>query len=305
MAIEKARPTGFGSQLLDRCSFPDTPRVTCAVSGGPDSLALLVLAVWRGLDVCAIHVDHGLRPESVAESAVVEAAAERFGARFESKIVRVDPGPNLEARARAARYAVLPDDVLVGHTADDQAETVLLNLLRGAGAAGLAAIRHDRRPLLGLRRSETVALCESLELEVVRDPTNTDPAFRRNRIRHEVIPLLCDVAGRDVVPILTRAADLQRDLSDLLGAIAAEVDPTDGAAVAALPPAVAGEVVRRWHRDTTGASHPPDRATVQRVLAVAEGRVRGADVGGGWRVERTAGRLRMVRPECSPARDDR
>jgi tRNA(Ile)-lysidine synthase len=300
-----ARPTELGSQLLARCSFPDGPRVVCAVSGGPDSLALMVLAVWQGLDVCAVHVDHGLRPGSDLESSVVAVAAERFGARFESRTARVEPGPNLEARARAARYSALPDDALVGHTADDQAETVLLNLLRGAGAAGLAAMRHDRRPLLRLRRAETSALCESLGLDVVRDPTNVDPAFRRNRIRHEVIPLLNDVAGRDVVPILARAADHQRGLSDLLDDLAVDVDPTDGSALAALPAEVAGQVVRRWHRAATGAEHPPDRAAVERVLQVARGSVRAADVGDGWRVERTAGRLRMVRAECSPMRDDR
>jgi tRNA(Ile)-lysidine synthase len=302
-AIEE--PNAIGSQLLERCSFPDGRSVVCAVSGGQDSLALMVLAVWSGLDVCAVHVDHGLRRGSRAEAAVVAAAAERFGARFESRVAQVVPGPNLEARARDARYAVLPDEVLVGHTADDQAETLLLNLTRGAGAAGLAAMRHDRRPLLRLRRSETAALCESLDLRVVRDPTNDDPAFRRNRIRHEVIPLLCDVAGRDVVPILARAADHQRELSDLLDDLAAGIDPTDGRSVAALPPAIAGQVVRRWHRDAIGASHPPDRATVGRVLEVARGEVRGAEVGDGWRVERTDGRLRMVRPESSPARDDR
>jgi tRNA(Ile)-lysidine synthase len=303
--VKEERPTSFGSELLARCSFPDVPRVVCAVSGGPDSLALLVLAVWSGLDVCAIHVDHGLRPGSDLESSVVAAAAERFGARFESRTAHVEPGPNLEARARAARYAVLPDGVLVGHTADDQAETVLLNLLRGAGAAGLAAMRPDRRPLLRLRRAETTALCETLGLDVVHDPTNDDPAFRRNRIRHEVIPLLSDIADRDVVPILTRAAEHQRELSELLEDLAVDVDPTDGPALGALPAAVAGQVVRRWHRDVTGAEHPPDRATVERVLDVARGTSRAADIGDGWRVERTSGRLRMVRAECSPTRDDR
>src|SRR6478736_5812918 len=108
----KEQPTALGSQLLARCSFPDVAEATCAVSGGPDSLALMVLAVWAGLDVCAVHVDHGLRPGSGDESSVVDAAAERFGARFRSVTVRVEPGSNVEARARAARYAALPDDVL-------------------------------------------------------------------------------------------------------------------------------------------------------------------------------------------------
>ncbi|MCB1016512.1 MAG: 7-cyano-7-deazaguanine synthase, partial [Acidimicrobiales bacterium] len=95
--------------------------MTCAVSGGPDSLALLALAVAAGLEVTAVHVDHGLRPGSGREAEVVEAAAERFGARFSARRVTVVEGPNLEARARAARYAALPPDACTGHTADDQA----------------------------------------------------------------------------------------------------------------------------------------------------------------------------------------
>ena len=131
----------------------------------------------------------------------------------------VGAGPNLEARARAARHAVLPEGTLLGHTADDQAETMLLNLLRGAGLDGLAAMApDDRRPILALRRSETVALCAALGLEPVHDPSNDDPSIRRNRVRHEVLPLLADVAGRDVVPVLARQAGLLRDAVDLLGA---------------------------------------------------------------------------------------
>src|SRR5205085_8899120 len=120
--------------LLGRCVFPGAGTVvTCAVSGGADSLALLVLAVGAGCEVTAVHVDHGLREGSAAEADLVRAAAARFGAGFVAERVMVAPGANLEARARAARYGVLPADVLTGHTADDQAETVLLNLLRGAG----------------------------------------------------------------------------------------------------------------------------------------------------------------------------
>ena len=130
--------------LLERCTFPSagTP-VVCAVSGGPDSTALLVLACAAGLQVEAVHVDHGLRPESAGEAAVVEATAARFGASFRAVAVHVGAGPNLEARARTARYAQLPPDVLTGHTADDQAETVLINLLRGSGTAGLAGMAYD------------------------------------------------------------------------------------------------------------------------------------------------------------------
>ena len=108
----------------------------------------------------------------------------------------VAPGPNLEARARAARFAVLPADVATGHTMDDQAETILVNLLRGAGADGLAGMAPGRRhPLLGLRRLETHALCAEVGLEPVCDPSNADPAFVRNRVRHELLPLCARGGG--------------------------------------------------------------------------------------------------------------
>src|SRR4051794_39498105 len=101
----------MGSELLGRCAFPPGgTAVTCAVSGGPDSLALLVLAVEAGLAVTAVHVDHGLREGSADEAEVVRAAAERFGTAFRAESATVAPGPNLEARARAARWSVLPPD---------------------------------------------------------------------------------------------------------------------------------------------------------------------------------------------------
>jgi tRNA(Ile)-lysidine synthase len=146
--------------LLARCTFPPpgTP-VSCAVSGGPDSLALLVLAAAARCEVTAYHVDHGLRAGSDTEAEVVSGAADRVGARFETRQVSVAPGPNLEARARAARFGALPAGVATGHTMDDQAETILVNLLRGAGADGLAGMEPGHRhPLLDLRRAETHAV---------------------------------------------------------------------------------------------------------------------------------------------------
>jgi tRNA(Ile)-lysidine synthase len=157
MAISSAE------KLLARCHFPPAGTiVTCAVSGGPDSLALLVLAIEAGCEVLAVHVDHGLRLGSADEADVVRAAAGRFGARFDARTARVDPGPNVEARARAARYAALPTDVLTGHTADDQAETIVLNLVRGAGLDGLRGMPVPRRPIIRLRRHETQTLCDEL-----------------------------------------------------------------------------------------------------------------------------------------------
>jgi tRNA(Ile)-lysidine synthase len=274
--------------------------VSCAVSGGADSLALLVLATEAGCTVTACHVDHGLREGSAREADVVRAAAERFGASFSALRVEVAPGPNLEARARAARYRALPAGALTGHTADDQAETVLLNLLRGAGLDGLAGIHADgRRPLLGLRRAETHALCAELGLVPVADPSNDDRAHRRNRVRHELVPLLDAVAERDVAALLARQATLLADDAAALDELALGLDPADAAALTAAPVAVARRAVRAWLRaGSDDECHPPDAAAVERVLAVARGDAVATEVGG-RRVARSHGRLRLE-PVRSP-----
>lgn len=277
--------------LLARCRFPaaGTP-VTCAVSGGPDSLALLALAVVAGLQVAAVHVDHGLRPSSADDAQVVADAAARFGASFRTTRVLVDDGPNLEARARAARRAALPLDAMTGHTADDQAETVVLNLVRGAGLDGLAGIRPGpTKPILYLRRAETHALCRELGLEPVQDQSNDSLRFRRNRIRHEALPLLDSIAERDVTAVVARQAALLAEDADLLDDFAAALDPTDAHALAGAPVPLARRAVRRW---LTG-EHPPDAASVERVLAVARGEAGGCDVVGGRRVRRSGGRLSL------------
>ena len=278
--------------LLGRCTFPPPgSRVTCAVSGGADSLALLALAVAAGLDVTAVHVDHGLRPGSDGEADVVRAAAARLGSAFRSERVEVAPGGDLEARARAARRAVLPPDALYGHTADDQAETVLLALLRGAGLDGLGGMRRDGHPLLGLRRTETAALCRTFGLQPVRDPTNDDRRFRRNRVRHELLPLLDDIAARDVTPLLVRTAALAREDADHLDSLAADLDPTDARGLAAAPPVLARRALRQWLRGLDAERHPPDAAGIERVLAVARGEATAAQLGGAVEVRRSGQRL--------------
>ncbi len=215
---------GLAARLLPRCTFPPagTP-LACAVSGGADSLALLLLARAAGCVVTAFHVDHGLRPGSAAEADVVAAVAARVGARVECRRVLVTPGPNLEARAREARFAVLPSGVATGHTMDDQAETILVNLLRGAGADGLAGMAPGPpHPLLALRRHETHALCAAAGLVPVCDASNDDPAYVRNRVRHELLPLCAEVAGRDPVPLLARQAGVLRDEVALLDSLASD-----------------------------------------------------------------------------------
>lgn len=296
------------TDLLGLCRFPPPgTEVTAAVSGGADSMALLVLAVASGCQVTAIHVDHGLRPGSASEADVVATAARRFGARFRSETVDVAAGPNLEARARTARYAVLPDDVLVGHTTDDRAETMLLNLLWGSGPTGLATMGPSpRRPILALRRKETEALCAHLGITPVHDHTNEEPAFRRNRIRHELLPLLADIADRDPVPILARQGELFAELTADLDHLAADLDPTDAAMLREAPPSLARTALRAWlHAVGVNDGYPPTAAAIERVLAVARNERRATEVDGGWRISRHGGRLRATPPERSnPPNED-
>jgi tRNA(Ile)-lysidine synthase len=190
------------------------------------------------------------------------------------------------------RNAAVPAGALTGHTADDQAETVLINLLRGAGATGLAAMHPGpTKPLLALRRSETAALCAARGLEPVADPSNLDRRFLRNRVRHELLPLLCDIAQRDVVPLLVRTADLLRDDDEQLDQLSAEIDATDARALAAAEPALARRALRTW---LTGDGYGPDLATLNRALEVARGSATACELGGGRRLERHRQRLEIV-----------
>ena len=227
--------------------------------------------------------------------------------------VDVDGRANLEARARDARYDALAAAarnagaaaVLVGHTRDDQAETVLLALLRGSGTAGLAGMAAARggpvavrRPLLGLRRADTAEICALLGFEPVHDPMNDDQHHRRVWLRREVIPRLERGADRDLVEVLARQADVLRDDDELLDALAAGHAADDARALCALPRALARRVVRGWL-----GSPPPSLATVDAVLEVAWGERRAVQIAGGRRVERAGARLHMVEtdPGAEPA----
>jgi tRNA(Ile)-lysidine synthase len=266
--------------------------VACAFSGGPDSAALVALAHRAGLDVTAHHVDHGIRPESGDDAEQARRIAARIGVTFELHRVDVAPGPNLEARARSARQLALPDSAMTGHTLDDQAETLVLRLLRGSGTDGLSSMTAGHRhPLLALRRSDTEAVCAELGVDPVRDPSNDERQLWRSRIRHELLPLAAEIAGRDVAPILARTAALLRDDADLLDRLADAVDPTDARAVSAADPAIARRAVRRWLADD---GYPPDAAAIDRVLAVARCEAVACELPGGRRVERSRQVLRVV-----------
>ena len=233
------------AKLSEQCLFPTGVTLHCAVSGGADSSALLILASLTGQPVIAHHVDHGLRADSAAETERVQELASKVKAEFNAVSLTLEDGPNLEARARKARFDALPNEILTGHTADDQAETIILHLLRGGGLDALAAMREDRHPILQLRRADTEFVCEVYGWEPIEDPSNYDPRFRRNRIRHEILPLMNEVAQRDVVPLLTRAAKLAETDRDLLDCLAEQVDATDAASLASASWLITFAEVRR------------------------------------------------------------
>jgi tRNA(Ile)-lysidine synthase len=244
--------------------------VLIACSGGADSVALAAAAAFEAprlrLRVGGVTVDHGLQTGSASRAATVAAFLTGLGLEpVEAVAVDVfahNGGP--EAAARDARYGALDAvadrlgaaTVLVGHTLDDQAETVLLGLARGSGTrslAGMAPVNgRYRRPLLAVERAVTRAACADLELPVWDDPHNGDPAFTRVRVRADVLPVLEAALGPGVAAALARTADLARDDADALdqwsaGSYAAATDADgalDVAALAQLPPAVRRRVLR-------------------------------------------------------------
>lgn len=203
--------------LVKDCFLYPGAKVVVGVSGGPDSLCLVDCLVRLGVVVICAHFNHHLRPEAAQDAAVVEAAAQRLGIPFVTAGERVDEWAREEKRtieeaARMLRYRFLfetarlhqAEAVAVGHTADDQVETVLMHLLRGTGLAGLKGMAYRSlatpwdaeialiRPLLFAWREETLGYCQERGLPYVMDASNQDTAFLRNRIRHELIPYLAN-----------------------------------------------------------------------------------------------------------------
>jgi tRNA(Ile)-lysidine synthase len=235
-----------------------------ALSGGPDSLALTAVAAALRPTTAYI-VDHGLQPDSAAVAETARAQAIALGC-VEAQVLCVQVGSPTgpkggpEAAARAARYTALGayrGPVLLGHTLDDQAETVLLGLGRGSGPRSIAGMRpYDPpwcRPLLGVRRTTTHAACLELGLTAWQDPHNSDRRFTRSRLRAEVLPLLEDVLGGGVAEALARTATALREDTEFIDALAAQalpettVDPgLQVQALAALPDPVRRRVIRGW-----------------------------------------------------------
>ena len=255
--------------------IPDGALFLIAVSGGADSLALAWASAWEipklGYRPRAVIVDHQLQEGSAEVAERARAAVESFGIEADVVTVSVTGDGGLENAARDARYQALQTHaethgahaVLLGHTLDDQAETVLLGLTRGSGPQSISGMRDVNglwwRPFLSLRRSVTEKVLRDSGVPWWSDPHNTDRVFVRPRIRHDVMPVLEDASGPGVAEALARTAELVREDADYLDQQAMEAMSAvvEGGSINVkllheLPPVIASRVVRRVIAEVTG-----------------------------------------------------
>jgi len=328
MALDAARPV----------------RVVCGFSGGGDSLALLGAAASLQrlgvLEVNALHVDHGIRPDSAVEARQAVEVARSLGVECEIRTLPVDAvghhaGVGIEEALRRERYQAFADAaersgayaVALGHHQRDQAETVLLHLLRGSGIRGASGMRElselevpwwegdgaaNRRvvriwrPFLAEPAETVQGFAQSLGLPIVEDESNADVTFRRNAIRHQVLPVLESVSPGAVGNVARFALLAAQDSDELDRQASLALDDADDPGVLQvgvlekLPLAVRRRVVLQWcRRRARGVEIPLNR--VEEILRVAggKGRERRVEIGSGWSVQVSGGGLRLVPPGSS------
>ncbi|MCZ9309750.1 tRNA lysidine(34) synthetase TilS [Corynebacterium uberis] len=275
-----------------RAHLAGVAEVCVGLSGGPDSLALLAGVLAEGLAATALIVDHQLQEGSGAVAARAAEQARAWGANTRVLPVTVAGEGGMEAAARRARLEALQAaacgaPVLLGHTLDDQAETFLLAALR-ATPGGMLPVRDCfHRPLLAVRRADTHGACAELGIQPWHDPQNCDVAYRRVAVRH-LLPTLADALHADPAPPLAGAATRAAADAAAVEQWAASVDPTDVAALAALPPAVRSRALARLIRDAGGRVTQNHVAAVDALVMTWHGQGP-VDVSGGVRVRRDGG----------------
>jgi len=319
--------------------FPAEGAIIAAVSGGPDSMALLecvaeLLGDAARSRLVVAHLDHGLRATAARDAEFVRGEAARRGLRFvagseDVKALARTEGRSVEDAARKARYGFLAraardcaaGTIALGHTADDQAETVLLRLFRGAGIRGLAAMRPVRelapglrlvRPLLRETRASILEFLSARGVTFREDESNQDLRFRRNRVRHELLPLVRRTLQPRATEVLCRLAELARDAADALerqaltacGSFIGSSRPGEPLALPleilrSLPEAVRAEALRLAFEKVSGGTLLGS-AHLAAVAALRCGGV--AMLPGGWRAVAGSTSLELVPPEASQAR---
>ena len=278
--------------------------VLAAVSGGADSLALAAALAFERPGSGALVVDHGLQSDSAWVTAWAADQCRSLALTTERLSGDLQLGGGPEAAARTLRCRLLGEaadrlgaaTVLLGHTLDDQAETVLLGLARGAGTrslAGMAAGRGRwRRPLLGVTRGQTRAACAEAGLEPWDDPHNADPSYARVRVRGQVLPALELALGPGVAQALARTARQAREDADALDALTPDTD--DVAVLAALPPALLARAVKRWAEQACGGAVTGAHVEALRALVEAWHGQGPVALPGGVQAGREGGRLRRL-----------
>jgi tRNA(Ile)-lysidine synthase len=287
--MEPAEFSAAAARTARRCRM-DLSRPLAMVSGGPDSVALLRTLVELGVWPVVLHVDHGLRgEESLMDAKFVRELCEGLGLIYEERRTRLDEG-NLQERAREERYRFaerLADGlelsaIATGHTADDVAETVLLNLARGAGLRGLVGIPPVRgrvvRPLIHHRRRDVLRYLEHLNQPYRTDPTNLTPKYARNRMRLEVLPVLEELYPGAGGNIAHGASLLREDLKVLEGLVTGLIHRRGEEVIVTLdglqqrPPALRRHAVRRAYATLRPDSVSLDSTTVEAVLELVRKR---------------------------------
>ncbi len=293
---------------------PSDEPALIGVSGGRDSVALLHLLASRGHRLIVCYLDHALRAESRGEALFVEKLAAGLGCecvvRRENVTARAKRMKcSIETAAREARYAFFAKvarergvpRLFLAHHADDQVETFLFNLLRGSGAAGLGAMRMSSkredleivRPLLGVWREEIDAYVAEHGLEFCEDASNADPRHTRNRVRHEILPMLTKAFGRDVRAALLRSAEILREEDAFLAAVPelamANERELSVRELRPLPVAIQRRVLLAWLR-ARGVGEI-GFGEVERVRSLLAGRVAKVNLPGKKHARRRAGKL--------------
>ncbi|MFI5306742.1 MAG: tRNA lysidine(34) synthetase TilS [Polyangiales bacterium] len=309
MIVARVRRT-----IHERALIAPGTRVLAACSGGPDSAAMLIalarLASDLDYELQAASVDHGLREDAALDVAIAAEQAAAAGVPFHALRVVVDPHASLQQAARSARYAALhalaarlgAARIAVGHTQDDQAETVLIRTLRGAGLAGLSGVEPLRgdgviRPLIDCRRADVVAFAAQHCSRVASDPSNLDARFERVRVRHDVLPRL-EAEDPAAVQHLADLADEARGASDVLRAEAEALlalseqcdESIDVSLFIRAAPVVRRWALRAWLERKTGAALGRAQLTAADHALAAPAEIWLAD---GW-VLRSDGEGRLV-----------
>lgn len=325
MARRELGPAGFevARAVRDALAGVRTQTMIIGVSGGADSMALAAAVAWEqrrrdragepALHGRAVVVDHGIQPGSAEVADAVAGRVQQLGLGSEVLRVRIaaDAPGGPEAAAREARYAALRRAagggvIVVGHTLDDQAETVLLGLARGSGSrslAGMAPRSGDLlRPLLTVRRAITRQACREWGIEVWEDPHNESDDYTRVRVRKHVLPIVESQLGPGVAESLARTAVLARADAEALEQWAARElavarsgateagSPLDCAHLATLPTAVLGRVLKGWLEESGGRDLTSDHVRAVAALVTAW-RGQGAVAIPGGEVVRREGRL--------------